>query len=201
MTAELLVYTDIKSPYAYLAKAWLYDLERDYDVTLDWRHYTLNIPSYLDDTETRSQHNWRRVKYAYMDARRIAKDQGVKLYGPKKIYDTEPVGIAFYYAKESGVLYPFMDEAFERFWDHTFAVEDLNQIREILAHAGADPDGYDAYRAGSGKALHDELRADAEARGVFGVPSVIFNDELFFGGDRIDWVRRRLEEAGLRKAA
>ena len=39
------VYTDYKSPYAYLAKDLSYALERDFDVRLDWLPYVLDIPS------------------------------------------------------------------------------------------------------------------------------------------------------------
>ncbi|MEZ5726727.1 MAG: ATP-binding cassette domain-containing protein [Burkholderiaceae bacterium] len=41
------VYTDYKSPYAYLAKDLAYALERDTGVMLDWLPYTLDIPAYL----------------------------------------------------------------------------------------------------------------------------------------------------------
>ena len=41
------LYSDYKSPYAYLAKDLAYDLERETGVQLDWLPYTLDIPAYL----------------------------------------------------------------------------------------------------------------------------------------------------------
>ena len=41
----LTVYSDYKSPYAYLAKDLVYELERDFAVHIDWLPYTLDIPS------------------------------------------------------------------------------------------------------------------------------------------------------------
>jgi len=74
------VYFDYKSPYAYLAKDLAYDLERDFPVRVDWLPYVLDIPSFLgsarvDDSgrvleEERNAHQWRRVRYSYMDCRR-----------------------------------------------------------------------------------------------------------------------------------
>jgi len=71
------VYTDNKSPYAYLAKDLVYELERDFAVRIDWLPYRLDIPSFLgsakiDDSgrvveEDRSAHQWRGVRYSYMD--------------------------------------------------------------------------------------------------------------------------------------
>ena len=66
------VYTDYKSPYAYLAKDPSYELEHIPGVKLDWLPYVLDIPSFLgsarlDDAgnvieEARNAHQWRRVK-------------------------------------------------------------------------------------------------------------------------------------------
>ena len=39
---------------------------------------------------------------------------------------------------------------------------------------------------------HDALRTEAEASGVFGVPSFVFDGEIFWGGDRIFLLRERL---------
>src|SRR6185503_6945576 len=77
---SLKLYIDYKSPYAYLAKDLAYDLERDTGVAIDWLPYTLDIPAYLGSAkvdasgavleESRNPHQWRRVKYSYMDCRR-----------------------------------------------------------------------------------------------------------------------------------
>lgn len=71
------VYTDYKSPYAYLAKDPTVELERDFSVQLEWLPYVLDIPAFLgsarisaDGTvleENLSAHQWRRVHYSYMD--------------------------------------------------------------------------------------------------------------------------------------
>ena len=41
------VYSDYKSPYAYLAKDLAYALEEETGARLDWLPYTLDIPAYL----------------------------------------------------------------------------------------------------------------------------------------------------------
>jgi len=43
----IIVYSDYKSPYAFLAKDLIYELEDQFDVHLEWLPYTLDIPSYL----------------------------------------------------------------------------------------------------------------------------------------------------------
>ena len=79
---RIVVYTDYKSPYAYVANKALFELERTHDVALEWLPYTLRIAEYLDAVDTRTPLNWRKVRYAYMDARRYANEQGLSLKGP-----------------------------------------------------------------------------------------------------------------------
>jgi len=66
-TQKILHCTDYKSPFAYLAKDPTYALEDEFDVAVEWRHFTLDIPSFLGAVETRTETEWRKVRYAYME--------------------------------------------------------------------------------------------------------------------------------------
>src|SRR5271154_2697154 len=144
------VYSDYKSPYAYLAKDPIYDLERETGIILDWLPYTLDIPAYLgrarlDDggaviEESRNAHQWRRVKYSYMDCRRQAKKRGLVIRGPQKIWDSTIASIGMLYAKRQGaaILHAYHDRVFERFWKRELDIENPAVIAAVLAEAGAD---------------------------------------------------------------
>ena len=202
-TPNFIVHTDIKSPYAYLAKDLTHALEDGLGITADWRHFTLDIPSYLgsakvDDQgvvteDTRTDHQWKRIKYAYMDARRRANLRGITLRGTQKIWDTSLIGIAFYRAKEAGpdVHRRFMQVVFEPFWKRELDVEDMAVVIAKLTEAGADAHGFADWAAGEGRALHDDLRAQAWDAGVFGVPSFQIGDELFFGFENLPMIKWR----------
>ncbi len=84
---------------------------------------------------------------------------------------------------------------FERFWKRELDIEDPAVIAAVLAEAGADGDGPDAYLAGEGRAEHDRIRAEAEETGVFGVPSFVIDGEVFWGREHIALVRSRLTGA------
>jgi 2-hydroxychromene-2-carboxylate isomerase len=198
MPAKVLLWTDYISPYAYVARAGAYALELDYDVTLEWLPYTLDIASFQQSVETRDPHHWRRVRYAYMDARRFANKQGLVLMGPKKIYYARPINTGMLYAARHGVFRAYNDSAFEQFWRRALDPESVEAIEALLVEAGAPP-GFAAFLAGEGGAEHDRLRAEAEASGVFGVPTFVFEGELFWGGDRISVLRERLDEKGVGK--
>lgn len=193
MTVRLIHYTDFKSPYAFLAKDEIYRIADGYDVELVWRHYTLKIENYLDAVDERSAHNWRRVKYAYMDARRLANLQGKTLYGPQKIFDSRPAGIGMTYADAQGLVRPYADHVFERFFKRDIELGDPAAIEAALRKIGADTAGFAAWYEGDGAARHDRERAEAEEAGVFGVPTLMLEGELFWGGDRLWLLEARLK--------
>jgi hypothetical protein len=61
------------------------------------------------------------------------------------------------------------------------------------------PPGFASFLAGEGAAEHDRLRNEAEASGGFGVPTFVFEGELFWGGDRIGLLCERLDEKGVKR--
>ena len=65
----------------------------------------------------------------------------------------------------------------------------------LLVAAGALR-GFAASLAGEGGPEHDRLRNEAEASGVFGGPTFVFEGGLSWGGDRVGLLRERLDEKG-----
>jgi 2-hydroxychromene-2-carboxylate isomerase len=193
---RVILWSDYVSPYAFVAKAWAYELEADYEIDLEWRPYTLDIASFQGSVEQRDPHHWRRVRYAYMDARRFANKQGLTLMGPKKIYDARAINAGMLYAQQYGVFRAYNDLAFERFWRRDLDPGDIEAVSAALGQAGAPP-GFAAFLEGEGGTRHDALRAEAEASGIFGVPSFVLDGEIFWGGDRVFLLRERLDEKGV----
>jgi 2-hydroxychromene-2-carboxylate isomerase len=196
MSAEVMLWSDYVSPYAFVAKAGAYELERDYDIDLQWRPYTLDVANFMGKVDQRDPHHWRRVRYSYMDARRFANKQGLTLMGPKKIYYARPANAGMLYAQQHGVFRRYHDMAFDRFWRRAFEPQDVAAVEALLIEAGA-PAGFPDFLIGEGGMQHDRLRNEAEASGVFGVPTFVFDNELFWGGDRIGLLRERLDEKGV----
>jgi len=195
-------YFDYKSPYAYLAQEETYRLQEDFDAQVDWLPYTLDIPSYLGSaevdttgqviSEARNAHQWRRVKYSYMDCRREANRRGLIIKGPKKIFDSSIAHIGVLYAKRQGNFRLYHDAVYERFWKRKLDIEDPLVIEHVLKEVGIDVAGFLDYLRSEGRQEHDQIRNQAEELGVFGVPSYVVNGELFWGAERIVRVRERL---------
>ncbi len=199
----LAVYIDLKSPYAYLAIDPTRAMAAAADVGIDWRPFTLDIPSYLGSarldrkgkvaSSKRSAQQWSGVRYAYMDARRYANLTGKTVRGTEKIWDSSLAGIAMLWAKRQGVgvFDCFLDEAYVRFWRRDLDIEDVGVVESVLDQIGAELEGFRAYAEGPGRALHDELNRAAFDAGVFGVPTYLAGDEMWFGREhlpRVAWL-------------
>src|SRR6201985_2865007 len=110
------VYTDYKSPYAFVANKRLFELEEQLGVELQWLPYTLRVAEFMGTVEERTPHFWRKVKYAYMDARRFANAQGLTMKGPRRIYDAFYSSVGMLFAQRHGFFRPYHDTVFRRFW-------------------------------------------------------------------------------------
>jgi 2-hydroxychromene-2-carboxylate isomerase len=200
----IVVYSDYKSPYAFLAKDLIYELEDRFDVHLEWLPYTLDIPSYLGSARldehgeiiesNRNAHQWRRVRYSYMDCRREARKRGLVVLGTRKIWDSSVAAIGMLWAKRQGKgpFRAYHDRVFERFWRRELDIERAEAIASVLSEVHADGAGFRSYLADAGRIEHDAIRQSAEADGVFGVPSFIVDGELFWGREHLADIKERL---------
>ena len=80
-------------------------------------------------------------------------------------------------------------------------IDDLSAISDVIASVGGSARDFEAYIAGPARAEHDRIIEEAEALGVFGVPTMVFNGELFWGGDRIDMLIERIRNPASAAAA
>ena len=203
---QITVYSDYKSPYAYLAKDLAYELERDFPVRLQWLPYVLDIPSFLGFArvdaagvvleDQRNGHQWRRVRYSYMDCRRAARKRGLIIRGPRKIWDSALAAAGMLYAQHCGdtVFRRYHDLVFERFWKRELDIEDTAVIAAVLSEAGADGAAFSGYAA-EGCAEVARINRAAEEQGVFGVPSFVVDGELFWGREHLADIREILATA------
>ncbi|MGE0257543.1 MAG: DsbA family protein [Alphaproteobacteria bacterium] len=203
------VYIDFKSPYAYLAKDPARDLETRFDISLDWLPYILDIPSYLGSArldeegrvveENRNAHQWRRVRYSYMDCRRQARKRGLVIRGTQKIWDSTLAAAGMLYAKrrDAGALRRYIDIAFERFWKRELDIENPAVIISVLAESGADTRDASLWLAGDGKREVALISRQAEEKGVFGVPTFVIDGELFWGSEHLPDIREVLASRNL----
>lgn len=197
-------YFDYKSPYAYLAQAANQALAATPGIRVETLPYTLQIPKYLGSAElddsgrdtvgTRNDHQWRRVRYSYMDCRREANRRGLTVRGPRRIYDSAAAHIAFLWCARQGDFLAFHNHVFEQFWQRALDIEDVGALIGVMTECGLDACGFDDFLAGAGRDEYERVQREAEEAGVFGVPSWLVDGELFWGIERLE---RACEKLGV----
>ncbi len=191
--AEVKMYSDFKSPYAYLAFDPGMTLGQRFDVRVRWIPFQLRVKGKGE----RSVYSEYKVKYSYMDARRWAKRRGLWIRGPLKVYDTTAAAIGGLFAETQGRLLDYGREAFKRFFLREFEADQPEAVARLIAGLGLSDRHYLEYLAGEGAEAYDRCQQEAAADHVFGVPFFLFGGEPFWGYDRLPLLEQRLEEAGL----
>jgi len=190
------MYSDFKSPYAYLAFDPGMALAERFDIRVRWIPFQLRIKGQGE----RSVYSEYKVKYSYLDARRWAKPRGLWIRGPLKIYDSTPAAIGGLFAETKSRLVDYCHTVFRLFFLRELEIDQPDAVAKTIADLGLSGEEYLAYLAGDGRAAYDRCQEEAAADHVFGVPFFIFDDEPFWGHDRVGLLEQRLTEAGLARA-
>jgi 2-hydroxychromene-2-carboxylate isomerase len=215
MPALIELFWSFRSPYCYLALDRILELTRTYEVEVNIRPvYPLAIRS--PEFFTRVHPNYRR--YHLLDSRRLAEFLAIPYRRPipdpviqdletNRIAPEQPyifrltrLGMAAVLARRG---LEFVDHVSRVLWDGT--VDGWNEgshLADAVARAGLDLQRLDEEIA-SDPSGHDRLievnQQAHEAAGHWGVPTIVFEGEPFFGQDRLDVLVWRMRQKGLRE--
>ncbi len=97
-------------------------------------------------------------------------------------------------ARRHGCEWDFMERMFAAYWERDDAsIADYAGLRKIAVALGLDADAFETLCESA--EVRDELAAETDAglaRGVFGAPSFMVGDELFWGKDRMEFIDAEL---------
>lgn len=212
LTADL--YFSFRSPYSFLSIGRYRALAEEYDVDIALRPvYPLAIrqPDFFE----RNHPNW--MAYTIRDMMRVAQYHSIA-FGPpvpdpivqdpntRAIADEQPyirrvtrMGQA---AARRGKGLVFAHEAGKLIWGGQQNWHEGEHLAGALTTAGLDAAEVVAEVEAQGDELDAEIAANQdtlEAAGHWGVPTLVFEGEPFFGQDRIEMAQWRMEQKGLAK--
>jgi 2-hydroxychromene-2-carboxylate isomerase len=192
---EIKMYSDYKSPFAYLAFDPAFALEEKYRVRVRWIPFQLRVKGKGE----RSAYSEHKARYSYLDARRWAKPRGLIIRGPLKVYDTRPALIGGLFAEKHNRLLDYSRKAFELFFKREFEADQPDAVAQLVESLGLSANEYRDYLGGDGTSDYERAQEEAVADKIFGVPIFIFEGEPFWGHDRLPIIEERLTESGLAK--
>ena len=161
-------------------------LTQDFGVKLLWQPFTTDFEGALwAQSNSGTDRDWRKVRYLYMDARRLGARRDLIIRGTPKIFDPTLAHIGMFLASHTHdfVFRCYHDAVCERFWRGDLHIEDARPIKALLIQAGAEGRVFDELVAsGEGVRQCRAIAAEAEERGVFGVPTFVLDEtgELFW---------------------
>lgn len=88
----------------------------------------------------------------------------------------------------------YLDALFSAYWEQNIAVDEYDQILPLVDSLEVDPDAF--VSLSESEEIKRELIDSTEAalvRGVFGAPTFMVGDEMFWGKDRLDYLERTLD--------
>jgi 2-hydroxychromene-2-carboxylate isomerase len=194
---------DYVSPYAYLANTQLPGL----GVPVEYRPVAIVEVMKLVNNQP-SPACPPKGRYAALDAKRWADLYGVAFASNARLwaamrggeFNPKTLILGTLAAKALGVFEAYHDAMFDAVWGHP---QDVHTPEGRDAFAGRQGLAGVWEKAGEA-AIADQAQkdiAEAAERGVFGVPTFFVDDEIFFGNDRLDFVRARLAGVALKQGA
>lgn len=207
------VFWSFRSPYSYLAIPDLLALRDDYAVSVNLK---VVLPIAVRTKATLfNQSNPKPAMYIVMDAFRRAEMLGRPIHWPSPdpiVQDLETLEVAeeqpYIYrisylgveAARRGCALEFADALSKEIWAGEPGWNEEGRLSAIVSSIGQSLSDMEQALAGyDAQAIINDNHAALEAAGHWGVPTCVFNNEPFFGQDRIDTLRWRLDQAAVPK--
>jgi 2-hydroxychromene-2-carboxylate isomerase len=196
MTKAVEFYFDVGSPAAYLAWTQLPRIVQATGSEIEYRPMLLG--GVFQATGNRSPMEVpAKGQYMQDDLQRFARRYGVPFrHNPHFPLNTlmlmrMVLGLQL---REPQRMVSFVDVVYRAMWVDGRNMNDPATVSEVLQQAGFAPEQMLALA--NDPAIKDDLKAatqEAVARGVFGAPAFFVGGEMFWGQDRLDFVKEALQ--------
>jgi 2-hydroxychromene-2-carboxylate isomerase len=183
---------NFRSPYCYIVSKMLPGIFDEFNVNLQWRP--------LGGWDGRSPPERAKVKIPLVrqDMARITRKMGIPMNPPPSTTEPTKAAAGSLLAEEKGVLRPYIVAMMTAEWAQGQDIGDESVILTVGESVGLD-------RAELAAALDAPERLaqliqngeEAQSLGVIGVPSFVVGEEVFWGSDRVEYLRDHLRELRL----
>lgn len=187
-------YFDFLSPYSYLAHCRLPALADKYGYTISYKPIDLKAAKLAaGNTGPATAQMPAKLRYAMADLTRWSTRYGVPLAFAKvpPVSERANKGVIFALEKEQGQAYV------SALWHATFGLGGEFNSDELLSDVARQLDWspeefLEFLQSGTAGGLFEEGNKAAHERGVFGAPTMIVGDEMWWGNDRLDFLEEYL---------
>ena len=182
-------YFDFISPYSFLAHKEIIKIERKNSIKIKYKPILLGglhnlhgikAPAFIPA----------KAKHMIRDCKLIAEKNKIKFkfnsYFPIKSLNLMR---GVFVAEEDNYKSHYIDSIFNAIWQDGLNMNDENVIQKVLKNLNINPKTFHLRSASS--SIKDSLRQktnEAYEKGIFGAPSFVSNNKIFWGQDRLEFV-------------
>ena len=190
MTKKIDFYFDFISPYSYLAHKKI--------INLNQRNNFIYKPILLGGLHnlggiTAPAFNQRKMKNMREDCILIAKKNEIPFIWNEKFPINSLYLMRGFLCIEEGEKDKFIDVCFDAYWRHNLDISKEDVLKQILSNSEIEENLFKQNI--KDQKIKDELKnltSHAFDNDIFGAPTFVINDKLFWGQDRLDYAMDEL---------
>ena len=185
---DVITFFNFRSPYCYLASIKMWAIEDDHGGRIVMRP--------LGGWAGRSapERAKKKLPISRQDVRRWARRMQIPITPPPVTTDPTSAARVALLAIEQGKLRPYTVAVMHAEWAQGLDIGDPEVLVAAAVSAGLEAaDVRAAMDDPARQAVLDLNAASADELGIFGVPTFVVGDEIFWGQDRLDFVTEHLD--------
>ena len=187
MTKSLEFYFDFISPYSFLAYKKLISFNENDKINIIYKPILLGGLHKLGGI-TAPAFNERKMKNMKNDCELVAKKNKIKFKWNEKFPINSLYLMRGYLTIDNDLKNKFFELCFDNYWKNNIDISSEENINNILNICGLDKNIF--FKKIQDQKTKDELRqltSLAFEKDIFGAPTFIVNNKIFWGQDRLDY--------------
>ena len=187
MTRSLDFYFDFISPYSYLAFKKLKNINKENKINVNYKPILLGGLHKLGGIVAPA-FNQRKMKNMKNDCLLVASKNNIQFHWNTKFPINSLTLMRGYLAINKDLKKKFFEISFDFYWKDNLDISLKENIIQILKLAGIDSEEF--YEKIESEKIKDELKKltnEAFEKDIFGAPTFVVNNKIFWGQDRLDY--------------
>jgi len=188
-------YYDFISPFSYLGYQRLPELAARFGYRINHHVADLaKLKQLAGNTAPRMVDMPLKLRYSRVDQKRWADRYGVPITPPSGSHDSSWLNRGTFYAADRNQAGDYVTAVWTRMRRDGRDLAEESTWREVAGDLGWKADDFVAFvRSEDSRARYQQATQQAYERGVFGVPTMMIGDEMWWGNDRLDFLEEFLK--------
>ena len=187
MTKSVDFYFDFISPYSFLAYKKLNSLNKNNKININYKPILLGGLHKLGDI-TAPAFNERKMKNMKNDCELVAKKNTIEFKWNNKFPVNSLNLIRGYLVLDKELKKKFFDLCFDAYWKDNIDLSDIKNFENILDNCSINKHSF--FKKIQDQKIKDELKQlteNAFKKDIFGAPTFVVNNQIFWGQDRLNY--------------